>query len=146
MLNISLRVYWQFEIPLLRILYLDLYSIFKLEYLVCWYRVSWIFSIFWIFALCQMWNPWKYFLFCRLLFCSIDCILYLSGHLSIFMGSHLFSISVAVLLVFSSGNYLVYQCIQSYSPLPLLSGSVYLDFMSRSLIHLDLCFVHGDRD
>ena len=46
MLNMSLSASQPLEIPLLRILYLVLYLIFKLDYLVCWCLVSWVLYIF----------------------------------------------------------------------------------------------------
>lgn len=59
-LNISLSASWPLEIPLLRILCLDLYPILLIGlFSLC--LVSWVLYIFWILVLCQMWSLWKIF-------------------------------------------------------------------------------------
>ena len=58
MLNISLSVSQPFDILLSRIIWVDLWSIFKLNFL---YLVSWVGYIFWILVLYQTWSWWKSF-------------------------------------------------------------------------------------
>lgn len=46
-------------------------------------------------------------------------------------------------LVFCSGNCLLYQWVQGYFPLYILWNLMYIHYVLRSLIHLDLSFVHS---
>jgi hypothetical protein len=60
-MNISLSASWPLEVPLLRILCLDLHPISKLDYLVCCCLVFWVLYIFWVPVLCLMWGWWRSF-------------------------------------------------------------------------------------
>ena len=91
MLNDFLSLSWPFEILLLKISCLDLYPIFKLDYLVFWCLVSWVLYIFWRFSPLSDMISEDFFPVCGLPFCLQ----------SVFALQKLFSFSKSHLLIVS---------------------------------------------
>jgi hypothetical protein len=84
-----------------------------------------------------------FFPFCRLLFCPIDSVLCLTEAFQFHEVPLIVGLSACTTSVLF-GKLSPVPMHSRMSPLSLLSGSVNLNFMLRSLVHLDLSFVQGD--